>query len=93
MNTLTTKLGKMRKAVEWTIYPIKKDGRIVIQSEKRIAMFRNDGSNKGVLSRHVGNGAYFMHLSPMCGAETVDIPQEVIDAASNGDDAIQVLIF
>lgn len=78
---ITTKLGNMRKAVEWTVYPSKKDGRIVIQSDTRIAMFKDDGSNKGLLSKRQSGGAYFVHLSPMCGATVVDIPQEVIDGA------------
>ena len=78
---INTKLGNMRKVVEWTVYPAKKDGRITIQSSKRIAMFANDGSNKGYLSKNVSSGAYFLHLSPLCGATVVDIPQDVIDAA------------
>jgi hypothetical protein len=78
---ITAKLGNMRQAVEWTVYPEKKDGRIIIQSSKRIALFKNDGTNKGLLSKHQSSGAYFMHLSPMCGAEVVDVPQDVIDAA------------
>ena len=78
---INTKLGKMRKAVDWTVYPSKKDGRIVIQSSKRIAMFQDDGSNKGYLSKNVSSGAYFLHLSPLCGATVVEIPQDVIDAA------------
>ena len=48
---ITAKLGNMRKAVEWIVYPPKKDGRIVIQSDRRIALFKNDGSNKGMLSK------------------------------------------
>jgi len=78
---INTKLGNMRKVVDWVVYPAKKDGRIVIQSDTRIAMFSNDGSNKGVLSKQVQSGAYFLHLSPMCGAKVVDIPQDVIDSA------------
>jgi len=78
---ITAKLGNMRKLVGWTVYPAKKDGQIVIQSDKRIALFRNDGSNKGLLSKHQSSGAYFVHLSPLCGATVVTIPQEVIDDA------------
>ena len=81
MQKIRAKLGRMRKVVEWVVYPAKKDGRIVIQSDKRIAMFHNDGSNKGLLSKSCPNGAYFLHLSPACGAEVVEIPQGVIDAA------------
>jgi hypothetical protein len=78
---VTAKLGKMRKEVRWIVYPAQKDGRIVIQADKRIALFTNDGSNKGFLSKSVSSGAYFLHLSPACGATVVDIPQAVIDAA------------
>lgn len=88
--SITAKLGNMRSEVEWCVYPPNKDGRIVIQSDHRIAVFHNDGSNKGWLSEHKKNGAYFMHLSPACGASVVDVPQAVIDAAiaaqpQNGD--------
>ena len=78
---ITAKLGKMRQAVQWIVYPAQKDGRIVIQADKRIALFANDGSNKGFLSKSVPSGAYFLHLSPAGGASGVDIPQAVIDAA------------
>ena len=78
---ITAKLGNMRKAVEWTVYPPQRDGRIVIQSDSRIAMFHNDGSGKCLLSKHRSGGAYFLHLSPACGATVVPVPQDVIDAA------------
>jgi hypothetical protein len=81
MKRIMAKLGKMRRAAEFCVYPAQKDGRITIQSDKRIAVFRNDGNNRGMLSKHCSDGAYFIHLSPMCGATEVDIPQEVIDAA------------
>lgn len=88
--SITARLGGMRQDQTWSVYPANKDGRIIIQSSKRIAVFHNDGSNKGWLSKHCPNGAYFMHLSPACGATIVDVPQEVIDAAlaaqpQNGD--------
>lgn len=87
---ITAKLGNMRNEVEWIVYPPSKDGRIIIQSDHRIAVFHDDGSNKGLLSDHKKNGAYFMHLSPACGAKVVDVPQAVITAAlaaqpQNGD--------
>ena len=78
---INAKLGKMRKAVDWVVYPQKKDGRIIIQSDAYIACFHNDGSRKGLLSKRQSGGAYFMHLSPMCGATMVEIPQTVIDDA------------
>ncbi len=81
MPSINAKLGNMRKSVDWTVYPAQKDGRIVIQSSKRIAQFQNDGTNKGLLSKHCRSGAYFVHLSPMCGATEVHVPQDIIDAA------------
>lgn len=88
--SITGKLGNMRNEVQWTVYPRSKDGRIIVQSDHRIAVFHDDGSNKGLLSEHKKNGAYFMHLSPACGATVVDVPQAFISAAigaapQNGD--------
>lgn len=78
---ITAKLGNMRKEQVFVVYPPQKDGRIVIQSDSRIAMFHNDGSGKCLLSKHRSGGAYFLHLSPACGATVSPIPQDVIDAA------------
>lgn len=80
------KLGNMRKVVDWVVYPGQKDGRVTIQSDKRIAVFstRPDGEippGKVLLSKHQSGGAYFLHLSPMCGATLVDLPDDVRDAA------------
>jgi hypothetical protein len=76
---VNAKLGNMRKAVDWTVYPEKKDGRIIIQAEHYIAMFKKDGD--GLLSKRQQGGAYFVHLSPMCGAEPVKVPPEVVQDA------------
>ena len=81
MIRFNAKLGSMRREVDWVVYPAKKDGRVVIQANHYIAVFHNDGSRKALLSKRQGGGAYFMHLSPACGATLVDIPQSVIDAA------------
>lgn len=82
---ITAKLGNMRKAVEWTVYPAQKDGRVVLQSSTRIAAFGGpDGSippGKALLSKRHPGGAYFVHLSPMCGATLVDIHSTVIEEA------------
>ena len=79
MPSIIAKLGTMRKEVEWTIYPPHKDGRIILQSEHYIAVF--DTSGRGLLSKRQGGGAYFLHLSPACGAGPVMVPQDVILAA------------
>lgn len=80
------KLGNMRKVVDWVVYPGQKDGRITIQSDKRIATFSvsPEGSipqGKVLLSSHQSGGAYFLHLSPMCGAKLYDLPEDVRAAA------------
>ena|GEM_PF-2585044 len=83
VRTISTKLGRMRKVVEWVVYPASTDdgGRFVIQSDKRIACFKDDGTNKGLLSKSCSSGAYFLHLNPALGATVVDVPQEVIELA------------
>jgi len=83
---INAKLGNMRKSVEWTVYPAQKDGRVVIQSSKRIAAFDSIGAGsipqgKVLLSKNQPNGAYFIHLSPMCGATLEVLPDDVRDAA------------
>ena len=84
MQKITAKIGDMRKAVEWVVYPAQADdkGFITIQSEKRIARFdRADG--KGLLSKSCPNGAYFLHLNPIMGATAVLVPSAVVAAAVN----------
>lgn len=80
--SVTAKLGNMRKAVDWTVYPASRggaDGKILIQSDSRIALI-DIASKKAVLSAHASSGAYFVHLQ-MPGRTVVDVPQELIDAA------------
>ena len=82
MKKIHAKLGTMRKVVDWVVYPAQKDGRVTIQSDSYIAMFstRPDGEvppGKVMLSKRQSGGAYFIHLSPACGASLVDLPNEV----------------
>ncbi|MGE3483469.1 MAG: hypothetical protein AB7L09_01935 [Nitrospira sp.] len=79
MNEISAKLGNMRSVDDWTVYPAQKDGRITIQAKSRIAVF--DESGHGLLSKHCPGGAYFVHLSPLCGATTITVPQDVVRAA------------
>lgn len=83
--TIVAKLGNMRKAQEWTVYPKssaqvgKQD--IVIQSDTRIAQI-NQETKTAVLSQPHKNGSYFLDLLQLRGAMfDVPVPQEVIDAA------------
>ena len=82
---ITAKLGNMRKAVDWTVYPAQKDSRIVIQSSSRIAAFAGPQNSipQGMclLSKRQPGGAYFLHLSSLCGAKLVPLPDDVRDAA------------
>jgi len=81
---ITAKLGNMRKAAEWTVYPVSRNGTdetITIQSDHRIAQFYKSTGN-GLISVHKTNGAYFLHLSQMLGAKRITVPADVIAAAS-----------
>lgn len=81
MRHITAKLGTMRKAVEWTVYPRKSATEsVIIQSDHRIAEF-DPATGAGWLSANKPNGAYFMHLNKFLGATEVTVPREVIEAA------------
>lgn len=81
---ITAKLGTMRKAADWVVYPAERamDGKTVtvIQSASRIAAF-DTATGEGMLSKYRSGGAYFMHLNPMLGATPITVPAEVIAAA------------
>lgn len=80
---ITAKLGNMRKAADWVVYPASRtesDGSILIQSDTRIASF-DPATGKGLLSKAKPNGAYFMHLSKFMGATEIEVPADVIEAA------------
>jgi hypothetical protein len=85
--TITAKLGNMRKAVQWTVYPANRkalgadmDGSITIQSDTRIATF-DPVTGKGLLSAAKSSGAYFLHLNKFMGATDITVPADVIAAA------------
>ena len=75
-NKVVAKLGNMKKAVEWTVYPKATDGsdedRVIIQSHARIAAIKTS-TGKALLSKACPNGAYFCHLHPAAGATVVDV--------------------
>lgn len=77
--SITGKLGNMRKAVEWVLYPQKADDleRVVIQCDKRIAQV-NMTTGLAVLSTGKGGHNGFMHLSPALGATSVVVPPEMV---------------
>lgn len=84
---ITTKLGNMRKPVDWVVYPTRKivgtDGvspNLLIQSDHRICEF-DPATGKGLLSKHCANHAGFMMLAKFMGATEVTVPADVIAAA------------
>lgn len=80
---ITAKLGNMRKAVKWTVYPHvtgHESNEVMIQSDRRIAKF-NTETGEGFVSDGKGGHPGFYKLLPMAGARPVTVPQEVIDAA------------
>ena len=80
---ITCKLGNMRKAKEWVVYPQATnkdpDGTFLIQCDTRIAKV-DAASCKAILSVNKPSGAYCMHLSPSLGATIVDVPKELVEA-------------
>jgi len=76
---VTVKLGNMRKAVSWVLYPQKADSlnKVIIQCDKRIASVDLD-TGKAMLSSGKGGHNGFMHLSPMMGAVEVDVPADTL---------------
>jgi hypothetical protein len=75
------KLGNMRKVVDWVVCPVSNadEDTIYIQSAKRICRF-NAKTGEGMLSK--GGRTSFMDLHDFRGAVPVQVPQEVIDAAT-----------
>jgi len=80
---ITCKLGTMRKAVEWSVYPPDRtDDKncLMIQCERRIAYIYIK-EKKVLLSDGKGGHPAGWKLLPSQGAKLFDCPQEVIDAA------------
>ena len=76
---ITAKLGTMRKAVDWIVYPqTDQSGRITIQSDSRICCFFED-TGLGMLSK--AGRPYFIDLARVRGATPVEVPKDVIEAA------------
>lgn len=75
---IMAKLGNMRKAVEWIIYPKERDSEnITIQSDHRIAVV-DLKAGICLLSKHCSSGAYRRHLSKLAGATVVPISAELV---------------
>jgi len=81
---VTGKLGNMRKAAEWTVYPpsrtvSQEDPTLFVQSEKR-AVTINLKTGKGMLSSGKGGHPGFHSTTKFCGATEIDVPLDFIDA-------------
>lgn len=87
---IVAKLGTMRKAQEWIVYPASRTERmsanaagpapILIQSDTRIAQF-DPATGIGVLSASHPNGSYFLHLNKFAGATDIVVPPDIIAVA------------
>lgn len=77
--SVTVKLGNMRKAQDFTIYPASPDSeRFVIQSDKRIAQI--DVAEKiAILSNGKGGHPGRDKLTPQAGAVLVPVSSELIE--------------
>lgn len=75
---ITGKLGNMRKAVEWTVYPRQdaSDEDWIIQSERRIAKVNADG--EAVVSNGKGGHQGFHKLIPALGAISCQCPADML---------------
>ncbi len=77
MKSITLKLGTMRKAQDWTIYPQGDDkSRVKIQCDTYIALIDTETGDGLLAGPHAG-GAYFHHL-PL--GKRIKVGKDVIDA-------------
>lgn len=77
MKSVMAKLGNMRRAQDFTVYPNQDNNQIVIQSDKRIAAF-DKFTGQGLLSDGKGGHQGFIKLSPVLGAKEITVSQEFI---------------
>jgi len=90
MKRVHGKVGNMRKAVDWVVYPGEReqDGNKVlfVQSDKR-ALAVNVETRKGVLSNGKGHPGFHTVSKMMVQlgqAKVIDVPQEFIDQCVEG---------
>jgi hypothetical protein len=76
MKKFTAKFGKMRKAVEWVVYPGGEEGFLRVQCDKRCAIIRlADG--KGILSPAANYPSFVLIGGPGC--ETFIVSPELLE--------------
>lgn len=78
IQSITAKLGNMRKAAEFTLYPGDDPTAIIIQSDKRIAQI-NVETGEGVLSSGMGGHPGFHALSKFLGATEITVSKELCE--------------
>lgn len=78
---VTCKLGNMRKADEFVIYPLDSANpeTVLIQADKRIAKVHL-ASGKALLSDGKGGHQGCVKLSKSLGAKVIDVPPDVLAA-------------
>ena len=81
VRSVSLKLGNMRKAEEFVVYPASRtvggEPLTMIQSSHRIATL-DPATGKGLLSAYRANGAYFLHLNPMFRPMPITVSAEVL---------------
>lgn len=77
-HNITLKLGNMRKAEEWVVYPVARVNMIQIQSPHRICLI-DIALKKALLSKYHANGSYNYDLHLARGATYIDISDELIN--------------
>ena len=58
-----------------------------------LCMFSNDGSNRGMLSASKPSGAYFLHLSPLCGAKVVELEEAALTVTEGDVAGAEAVVF
>jgi hypothetical protein len=81
VRSINFKIGNMRKAVDWTVYPASRtagqgDPTLFVQSDKR-ALSINLTTKKGMLSNGKGHPG-FISVMKFLGATEVSVPDEII---------------
>lgn len=79
MKRFTAKLGNMRKAKDWIVYPRDENPTVIVQCNDRIAAI-NPETKKAILSKSTTNPG-FIYLNPKLGATVIDVPEEIIALA------------
>lgn len=96
IQTVTAKLGTMRKPQTFVTYPRKSATEtVIVQSEKAIGQF-DPATGKGVLNAKGSKSKGFIFLSPFMGAEPFQFPADFVAAAIAAgvvNETGQVVIF